>query len=90
MDEEQAPASTAAGAAAAAVVASDTQGSASSNGTYGTVPAVAVGVTHTLEWHVATYTVPWKKQTKDILSNVGACPVVKILVCAPGGPPAQS
>ena len=35
------------------------------------VAAVAVGVSHTLEWHVKTYSVPWKKQTKDILSDVG-------------------
>lgn len=72
MDEAPAPASTAAGAAARA--AADTQRSASPIGTYGTAPTVAVGVAHTLEWHVAAYTVPWKKQTKDILSNVGAWP----------------
>jgi hypothetical protein len=44
-------------------------------------PAVAVGVTHTLEWHVAAYTVPWKKTSKNILSHVGAC--VRVCVCSP-------
>ena len=67
----------AAGQAAAASPA-DTQGSTSSYGTAAAPAAVAVGVTHTLEWNVAAFTVPWKKQTKTILSNVGAYN----LVCA--------
>lgn len=58
--------------AAFADAQTSTSSAASSNGPAAGAASVAVGVTHTLEWHVAAYTVPWKKTTKTILQNIGA------------------
>ena len=41
-------------------------------GDNGAAAPVSLGVKHTLEWHVASYTVPLKKGTKTILTSISA------------------
>lgn len=60
------------GSGAGAADAQTSTSSAASNGA-AAAASVAVGVSHALEWNVAAYTVPWKKGTKNILLNIGAC-----------------